>query len=293
MLNNNLIKDEKSKNILSELKQLARKTKRSYSQKVYTQYFLERFLYRLANSKYKDKFILRGSTLLYILDFKNARMTGDIDFMGSGISNDKENIINSFEEITQIPCDDDRVVFYPKTMKIKDIMFEKAYRGRRIYIQASIYDVRREIHFDLGYGDVITPEPKLRKYPIMFPDKMPAFNILTYTIETSIAEKIATIIEKDGYNTRLKDFYDIWFVFNYIDYNEETLRKAMKNTFKQRNIPFTTEVSAFDISFYLTEENIKIWKHFIESKNVPYKLSFYEIGLFITTTVKNLVESMK
>ena len=59
MLNNNLIKDEKSKDILSELKQLARKTKRSFSQKVYTQYFLERFLYRLANSKYKDKFILQ------------------------------------------------------------------------------------------------------------------------------------------------------------------------------------------------------------------------------------------
>ena len=68
MLNNNLIKDNKSKSILSELKELARKTKRSNSQKVYAQYFLERFLYRLANSKYKNNFILRGSTLLYMLE---------------------------------------------------------------------------------------------------------------------------------------------------------------------------------------------------------------------------------
>ena len=293
MLNNNLIKDNKSKGILSELKELARKTKRSNSQKVYAQYFLERFLYRLANSKYKNNFILRGSTLLYMLDFANARMTGDIDFMGSSISNDKENVIDVFKKISQIPCDDDRVVFYPDSIRIKDIMFEKTYRGRRIYIQAGIYDVKREIHFDLGYGDVITPEPKLRKYPIIFPDKMPAFSILTYTIETSLSEKIATIIEKGHINTRLKDFYDIWFIMNHIDYNEETLRKAMNNTFKQRNIPFTTDVAPFDISFYLIDQNIKIWNHFIISKNVPYKLTFYEVGLFITTTVKNLVESMK
>ena len=281
-----------SESIRTKLNKLS-VSKKVSAQKMYGMYFLERLLYRIVNSPYKDKFILRGSSLLYIIESENmVRPTKDIDLMGIQISNTPEEMVEIFRQIVKVKCDDG-VTFLPDTVRATIINQEKEYNGVRIFMDATAFGVKRNISIDIGFDDIITPNPNVRHFPSMIKDEnIPDFDVLTYTVETSLAEKIEAIISKAEYTSRWKDFYDIWFILNKLNVNMNLLKKALRNTFSHRKTDLDADSIVFSIEYYLNQERSRCWNMFINKNNIVPKMSFYDVGLFISTTVKDIISNL-
>ena len=158
------------------------------SQLLISRYFQERLLYRLSVSDYKDKFILKGGALLYAHDGFQARPTLDIDFMAKNVSNDMSNIKKIFQEICQIECKEDGVVFDVDTIETSEIAISKEYHGVRLSLLAHLDTAQQNISMDIGFGDVITPSPQQLAFPALI-GTAPGANILAYSLETVVAEK--------------------------------------------------------------------------------------------------------
>ena len=150
------------------------------SQLLLSRYFQERLLYRLSVSEYKDQFILKGGALLYAHDGFQARPTLDIDFMARHISNDVDNIKAVFQNICNIACDEDGVMFDGDSIETGEIAVTKEYRGIRVSFVAHLDTAQQRISMDVGFGDVITPFPQHLEYPALI-DTVPDVNILAYS----------------------------------------------------------------------------------------------------------------
>lgn len=250
-------------------------------------YLMERFLYRLSKSKYIDNFVVRGSLLMYIMEPFKSRHTKDIDYMGLHISNDFQNIENIIKDICKIQCPEDCVVFDIDSITLEKINLKHKYTGVRVNLKVYFGKIREVLKFDIGFDDIITPEKKLYNYPVILKE-MPPFKLYAYTIETSIAEKLSAMIALGDENTRMKDFYDVWFIFNNIEIDFDILDKAITNTFRRKKVERDRNSVVFDISFYLDEKHIKLWTKFVTINNID-DISFYEIGLFIVDKIKKIL----
>lgn len=172
-------------------------------------YVQERLLYRLAQSRYKYRFYLKGGALLYAHEQFKARPTLDIDFLGHNIANDKEIIEEVFFEICGISCEKDGIRFDTATIETEEINENRLYKGIRLHVTAQLDTVCQKIAMDIGFGDVITPEPLELEYPLLLED-LPSVNIMAYSLETVVAEKFQAMIELSENNSRMKDFYDLY-----------------------------------------------------------------------------------
>ncbi len=71
-------------------------------------------------------------------------------------------------------------------------------------------DIRVPFSIDIAFGDPITPKGVLYSYYGVVLDK--TILIQAYNVETVLAEKLQTIIDKQTGNSRMKDFYDIYII---------------------------------------------------------------------------------
>lgn len=166
---------------------------------------MERFLERLSVSKYKDRFVLKGGMLVASLIGVNLRSTMDIDATVKAVPLMKDELEEIIVEICEIPLDD-KVSFI--IVNMETIMDEFDYPGIRIYIEASLDKLKQPIKIDVSTDDVITPEAIEYKYPLMFEERDICLN--TYNIETLLAEKSQTILNRGVANTRMRDLYDLY-----------------------------------------------------------------------------------
>ena len=201
-------------------------------------FFFEHVLMRLEKSKYKDNIILKGGVLLSSIIGSDMRTTKDIDATLKSIPLNEESIRNIFEEILSIDINDD---FIFKIENIKDIRLEDEYGGYRINVYGEFDKLKTNFFIEVTTGDIITPREIKYKYNSIFEDK--TIDIMAYTIETIIAEKLESIISKNITTTRAKDFYDMYVIVNnHIDkIDKNILIKAIKRTFKHRNTNFNIE----------------------------------------------------
>lgn len=201
-------------------------------------FFFEHVLMRLEKSKYKDNIILKGGVLLSSIIGSDMRTTKDIDATLKSIPLNEESIRNIFEEILSIDINDD---FIFKIENIKDIRLEDEYGGYRINVYGEFDKLKTHFFIEVTTGDIITPREIKYKYNSIFEDK--TIDIMAYTIETIIAEKLESIISKNITTTRAKDFYDMYVIVNnHIDkVDKNILIKAIKRTFKHRNTNFNIE----------------------------------------------------
>lgn len=201
-------------------------------------FFFEHVLMRLEKSKYKDNIILKGGVLLSSIIGSDMRTTKDIDATLKSIPLNEESIRNIFEEILSIDINDD---FIFKIENIKDIRLEDEYGGYRINVYGEFDKLKTHFFIEVTTGDIITPREIKYKYNSIFEDK--TIDIMAYTIETIIAEKLESIISKNITTTRAKDFYDMYVIVNnHIDkIDKNILIKAIKRTFKHRNTNFNIE----------------------------------------------------
>ena len=174
------------------------------------QYFQERFLYRLSVSPYREHFILKGALLFFLYDAHRLRPTKDIDLLGRAQSNDLKNIREVVQQIAQIEVPDG-VVFTKESTTVEIIKESEEYSGVRVKIEAKLTSARQTLQIDIGFGDRIVPGPVEIEFPVIL--DQPAPRIKGYSKESVISEKLEAIVRFNFLTSRMKDFYDILFLF--------------------------------------------------------------------------------
>ena len=194
-------------------------------------YMMERFLARVSLSGYKDNFILKGGMLVSAIVGIQARATMDIDTTVRALPLKLEETKFIIEKIIAIDANDG-ITFEIK--KVSDIMEEHDYPGIRLVLDAWLENIKQAIKVDISTGDEITPNAIRYYYKLMFNGGELA--IWSYNLETLLAEKLETVVARGTANTRMRDFYDIYTLWQdkESEIDVEILRKAFYNTANKR-----------------------------------------------------------
>ena len=253
-------------------------------------YFNERLLYRVSVSQFKDNFLLKGGSLLYAMDGLDARPTVDVDFMAKRISRDRKHLESVFKEILSIPCGKDGVVFNVDSIRAEPITVEKEYPGTRFYFTGYLDTIEHNMSIDIGFGDVVTPCPETVDFPLLLPDN-PSINIQAYSIETVVAEKFHTMIDRDVLNSRMKDFFDCYQILTTKDIDKTTLQEAINATFENRKLEYNPNLKLFTDDFKTDPERIKRWQLFLKKIKWKVNIPFEEVMSVIENNLKSLMET--
>ena len=192
-------------------------------------YMMERFLERVSSSKYNGSFILKGGMLVAAFVGVEARATMDIDTTIKGIPVTMVDMERTITEISNIDLEDN-VKFRIK--KVSEIMDEAEYPGIRFSMDAVLDGAVIPLKIDISTGDEITPREIAYSYKLMFEDR--TIPIMTYPIETVLAEKLETVISRSITNTRMRDFYDIHILLKSQNIDADILALALERTAKKR-----------------------------------------------------------
>jgi len=208
----------------------ARETRQDFSL-VLTRYAIERLLYRIGVSSHADHFLLKGALLFDLWFDVPHRPTRDIDLLGFG-SGELSLMESTFKEISAI-AEDDGVTFDPDTVRATEIRKDANYAGVRVGLLGSIDGARCQIQVDIGFGDAVTPDPDDVEYPVMLPE-FAAPKLRAYPRYTVVAEKLEALTSLGMANSRMKDYFDLWVLARYADFDADILRRAVRATFDRR-----------------------------------------------------------
>lgn len=223
--------------VLAQLKNKAAESGRSY-QLCLQLFCQEEFLRRLEKSKYAENLVLKGGLFIYSLTDFDSRVTVDVDFLLRRIPNTPEQLKAILEEIIATDTGNDFITFEIKN--VAPIAVAKKYAGIGASLVAKIKNTKTPFSIDFGVGDVIVPKQKKRKIPTQL-DDFNAPMVSTYSLETTIAEKLDAILSLMEFSSRMKDYYDLYYLANKFDFDGATLTKALNKTFKNREHHFTVE----------------------------------------------------
>lgn len=279
------------KSIRARLLNIARE-ENLFFQTILTRYFQERLLYRISLTHYKKKFYLKGGALMYAYEGFSARPTLDIDFLGTNISNDGQQIINAFKEICAVPYEEDGVNFDLTNISAQNITEFKDYHGIRVSIPVSMDSITQVLTMDIGFGDVVTPKAMPLDYPTLL-HHLPIANILAYSIETVIAEKMHAVVDLADQSSRMKDYYDLYQILATQEYNEEVLKKAIKCTFENRHSSYDEDTMFFRAEYPDNTEMQTRWKAFIRKITSKSDLSFADVVNYLQIKLRPYWESLK
>ena len=267
--------------VLARLKNKAAESGRSY-QLCLQLFCQEEFSRRLEKSKYAENLVLKGGLFLYSLTDFDSRVTVDVDFLLRKISNTPEQLRGILEEIIAVHTGNDFVAFEIKD--VAPIAVAKKYAGIGVSIVARIKNTRTPFSIDFGVGDVIVPKQEKRKIPTQLEDfDSPMVN--TYSIETTVAEKIDAILSLMEFSSRMKDYYDIYYLANKFDFDGNVLSEALRRTFQNREHNFTVEQFEQVMSFDEDTAMQKKWKAFVRkigTKTDDYSTVLKTIKVFLT-----------
>lgn len=210
-----------------DLQKLARAQNRN-TQQLFELYIHERFLARLAESRFAESFILKGGMLLATLDVR--RTTRDADMLARGLSSDEESLRTVVGEITAIPIDDG-VGFDATTISVQMIRENADYGGVRLTLPVDLGGAALKLRLDLSFGDPITPQHI--DYPTLLDDQ--DFRLLGYPLESVIAEKADTMTLLGDANTRDRDYGDVYRLSEIHPVEAEPLRRALRSVAEHRH----------------------------------------------------------
>lgn len=262
-----------------------------FYQTVLTRYFQERLLYRMSQTRYRSNFYLKGGALMYAYERFAARPTLDIDFLGSDISNESENIIAVFREICAVPCEEDGVTFDIGNITAQNITEFKDYHGVRLSIPVWMDTIAQVMTMDIGFGDVVTPSPIDLDYPLLL-DHLPDVNILAYSLETVIAEKMHAVVDLADQSSRMKDYYDLYNILSKERYDGDVLQEAIIRTFENRHTPYNADAAFFRVGFADSQQMQVRWQAFMRKITQGKNLSFPEVVSYIQESLRPYWKSL-
>ncbi|WP_018291643.1 nucleotidyl transferase AbiEii/AbiGii toxin family protein [Verrucomicrobium sp. 3C] len=228
---------------------------------ILSRYVLERLLYRLSLSPYRERFILKGALLFPLWFADTFRPTRDLDLLGSGDPRPDE-LARVFRAVMSIERPEDGVVFDVGKLQAAAIRNAAEYDGVRIRSEAHIGNARLPVQIDVGFGDVVVPPPAEIDYPVLL--DAPAPRLRVYPKETVVAEKFEAIVALGADNSRMKDFYDLWVISREFGFEGATLTRALLATFERRGTPMPVDVpSGLSDAFAGSPEKQTQWRAFV------------------------------
>lgn len=192
-------------------------------------FVFDRFVVRLSNSRYKDNFIIKGGFLISTLFGLENRSTMDIDSSITKTEFSEYNVLKMIREIVNIDLNDSIKFSIKNVESIRD---EDEYGGFRINLMFEFECIREMLKLDVATGDPITPSAIECNYKLMLEDRY--IKVWSYPCETILAEKLETIFSKLELNSRMKDYYDLYYLITYKNFSKADLKNAIKKTFEKR-----------------------------------------------------------
>ena len=232
----------------------------------------EGILEKISKSKYKNHIILKGGLLISSLIGVKMRSTLDMDTTIRGLPMNEENISKILHEILEITIDADIVY---RLIKLERIRKEDLYEDFCATISCRYGKINANLNIDITTGDIITPKEIQYSYEKILEEG--SISILTYTIETIIAEKFETISSRNITTTRARDFYDLYMLYKIykskIDRN--VLKEAITLTSQHRN-SFSLVLQYKEIVklFYQSNSLKKLWDKYIQNNPYAKEISF-------------------
>lgn len=221
-------------------------------------YMMERFLERLAQSEYRDNFIIKGGILVTAMIGVAHRSTMDIDTSMKNLNLSAEDALRVVNQVKDIDLDDG-VSFEVKD--VSNIMDEMEYPGIRVTMNANVGRLITPLKIDISTGDVITPRAIEFNYDLLLEDR--SISLWSYNLETILAEKLQTVLARGILNTRMRDFYDIRMLLDtYEDkVNKVVLKDAFAATCKKRGTDHLQEQAEEIIKIIEANEQLQVlWR---------------------------------
>lgn len=272
---------DKAASVLARLKNKSEESGRS-NQLCMQLFCQEEFLRRLAKSKYADNLVLKGGLFLYSITDFDSRVTVDVDFLLRRIPNSPDELRTVINEIISTPTENDYITY--EITDISPISVAKKYAGISVSLVAHIKNTRTPFSIDFGVGDVIVPQQEKRRIPTQLPDfEAPVIN--TYSIETTVAEKLDAILSLMEFSSRMKDYYDLYYIANKFDFDGQVLVEALRKTFANREHAYTIEQFEKMLKFADDKAMQVKWNAFV--KKIDKEIDSFEIVL---QTIKAFLE---
>lgn len=241
----------KAMSLKSKIRNIAR-DKHVPMQVILQNYMSERLLVRLSKTKYKDNFVLKGSMLVAAIVGLDSRAIVDLDATLINLPFTPETIEKVLKEICATPAEDEVDFSLISIVPIRD---DDLYNGYHIALSAKYDTVIYPLSINVSTGDAITPSPVLFPFNKIFEDNK-TFNLWVYNTETILAEKVETILRRSVFNTRPRDFHDVYILVTTQNYNRALFAEALKATAMHRG----TEAQILDAKAIL--------KNILESKEL-------------------------
>lgn len=247
--------------VLARLKNKARASGISYQQCLQL-FFQEEFLRRLAASEYAENFVLKGGLFIYTLTNFESRPTVDVDFLMRGLNNDLARMDEIIADILAVPTENDFITF--KASKSESIAVQRKYHGVSTQITGYIKNVRVPFNVDIGVGDVIVPSAERRYIQTQLEDYVKP-EVLTYSLESTIAEKLDAILQRFELTGRMKDFYDIYYLSRSFDFDGLKLQTAIQETLRNRGTAYEKDSFARIVALADDEDMQIKWRYFLKT----------------------------
>ena len=244
--------------ILTRLKTQAKETGLTY-QMCLQLFCQEEFLRKIEASRYSENFILKGGMFLYTITEFAGRPTRDIDFMIRWISNDTENMNQIMEEICTANTGNDFIRI--EVLASENITEEKEYHGVKTKFRAYIKNVKIPFSIDVGVDDVIVPGAVKRTVSTRLDGFHPP-TIYTYSLESTIAEKFDAIIKRMEATSRMKDFFDIYYLSGVFDFEGRKLQEAIFRTLEYRGTIYESDSFERIRDFKNNKSLLKLWDNY-------------------------------
>lgn len=248
----------------------------------------EELMRRVALSPYADKLILKGGLFLYLAMEYSGRTTMDADFLLRRHSNDEASIRAMLEQIIATPTENDFVAI--ELLNLKPIALQRHYHGMQATLVAHIKRVRVPLFIDFGIGDVIFPAPATRSLrPLLAGNSAP--QILTYSLESTIAEKYDAIVLRMEQTSRMKDFFDIYTLSKSFPFNGSILQQALRQTMENRATRHDADTFPHVEKMALMPDMHKKWEFFnrsIGAAAMPFDEVMQQLCRFLKPVVTSL-----
>lgn len=264
----------------------ARAQERTFNE-VLQLYALQRFLYRLGASAYRERFVLKGALMLTVWHSPVSRPTRDIDLMGQ-LDNSVETIAASIREICAVTSEDDGLRYNPASVAAERIIEGASYAGVRVRFAGYLGNARIPMQIDVGFGDALVPGPSNIELPSLL--GLPPAHLRGYSPESAIAEKLQIMALLGEINSRMKDYYDIWLLATTRAFQGQLLAEAIQATFARRKTPLVWPIPALESSF-ATEEREAQWRAFMRRSRLTEPKHLREALLVLTGFLQPVIQA--
>jgi len=237
-------------------------------------FFFDAFMKRLVKSEFAEDFIFKGGFFLSKKLGIEHRSTMDVDFLVRHLNLEEENIKKIMKKICEIDADDGVVLSF---LSISDIREEDLYGGFNVVIKARFENIKERISIDVATGDPITPHAVPFVYKSLITNE--EIHLDSYNLETVLAEKLQTVLTRGTLNSRCKDYYDIFIIFQtkQEEMNINDLSLAFQKTCQHRNTPYIKDEANAILTNILNSESMKQrWMSYAKKNSFMKGISFKE-----------------